>query len=293
RAIEVARAVGPKNLADDDRHALFATVKWVADTAMAKGDNDTALEAFKFYSTYERAALETYRALAELFERKKDVWMALHCTEHALSYPGADQDKDLKERKDRYYYSISPADLKARAEQVYKWFDIDYCLGKARTVLERYNGDLELVDWGVHLAELAQVLQPSNLAAKVMRARFHRLRGEIPETIALLEEIRQNKPEKFASNDEEESWFVAHRLLGDMYLDDKPDQAVLCLQEYRHSSKSGADTIYKLGRAYENLGDHARAARHYEQVTAYENHPLYYEAQEGLTRVRRSNDPVA
>ena len=82
-------------------------------------------------------------------------------------------------------------------------------------------------------------------------------------------------------------WYAAHRLLGDLYLDDKPDQAVLCYQEFRKSEGAGADSMYKLGRAYENLGDYANAARCYEVVTGYEQHPLYYEARDALDRVRR------
>ena len=87
---------------------------------------------------------------------------------------------------------------------------------------------------------------------------------------------------------EELSWFIAHRLLGDIYLDDKPDQAVQCFQEFRKSDKSGADTIYKMGRALESLGDFKRAAKCFEQVVAFEKHPLYYEAREALERVKRN-----
>ena len=58
------------------------------------------------------------------------------------------------------------------------------------------------------------------------------------------------------------------------------------------SESAGADTMYKLGRAYENLGDYARAAKCYEHVTAFEGHPLYYEAREGIERVSRTNNPV-
>ena len=73
----------------------------------------------------------------------------------------------------------------------------------------------------------------------------------------------------------------------DFYIDSKPDQAILCFQEFnRHSSMSGADTFYKMGKAYENLGDMPRAAKCYEQVTGYEQHPLYYEARDALLRVQ-------
>jgi TolA-binding protein len=62
--------------------------------------------------------------------------------------------------------------------------------------------------------------------------------------------------------------------------------AALCFTAFRASSKSGADTLYKLGLAYEKLGDRTRAAKFFEQVSSYAEHPLAPEAQEGLRRVR-------
>ena len=48
-----------------------------------------------------------------------------------------------------------------------------------------------------------------------------------------------------------------------------------------------ADTAYKLGRAFEGMGDFQRAAACYGEVTAYERHPLYNEACDALDRVKR------
>ncbi len=75
-----------------------------------------------------------------------------------------------------------------------------------------------------------------------------------------------------------------------MYLNElgKPELAVACYNDYRKSSKSGADTAFKLGRAYEQLGDRARAKRCYEQVTTYDNHPLAPEARDALYRLQTS-----
>ncbi len=123
-------------------------------------------------------------------------------------------------------------------------------------------------------------------AARLLKARICRLRGEIPETIVLLEEIRTHRPEKFVNKEEETSWYFAHRLLGDLYLDEKPGQAVECYLEFRKSDESGADTSYKLGRAYEAINDFVHAAECYDEVTAYERHPLYHDAREALQRVK-------
>jgi Tetratricopeptide repeat len=302
KAMLVGRAVGVKNLAEEDRKQLAAVVKSLGERAMKANELDAALEAYKFYTQFEQGQLETYRTLAELFERKakqletgqpqqskENIWLALNCTEHALSYNGA--DANLLARKDSYYYSLTPDDLKPKLAEA-PWFDVDYCLAKSRSVLDRYNGDLDLLDWAGHLAALARVAKPSALAPRLLSARVHRLRGETGEATALLEEIRQNKPAKFGSEEEEDAWFVAHRLLGDIYLDTQAEQAVQCFQEFKKSPRSGADTAYKLGRAYENLGDLRRAAIYYDEVTTFPEHPLYYEARDGLDRVKRGGAAV-
>jgi hypothetical protein len=294
QAMELGRAAGVQNLAAPDKEALFATVKKIGDEAIAQKQLDAALEAYKFYSQSDNAGIETWRMLAELFERKaasderehaQNIFQALHCTEHALSYNA--EDKDLLARKDRYYYSIAPGELQTRIESVRKWFDPQYCRDKASWVLEHFNGDFELLDWGSHLADLALVAQPGSHAARLLKARVRRLRGEIPEATALLEEIRQHRPEKFATDEEEKAWYLAHRMLGDLYLDEKPAEAIACFMEFRQSNEAGADTSYKIGRAFEAQGDFARAARCYQEVMAYERHPLYYEARDALDRVKR------
>src|SRR5207253_11254783 len=147
--------------------------------------------------------------------------------------------------------------------------------------------NLELLDWAEHLAALAQVAEPGSFVVRLLRARLLRRRGENDKAIALLEEVRANKPEKFPSNEEEEAWYLSCRLLGDLYLNEKPDLAVQCFQEYRKSPKSGADTQYKLGVAYENLGDRARAVKCYQQVVAFEGHPLAGEAHDALQRLQQ------
>jgi tetratricopeptide (TPR) repeat protein len=285
-AMQIGRHVGAANLDPAEQKTLFAVVKKIGEQAVKEERIDAALEAYKFYSQHDDInKVETYRTLADLFENKKDFWMALNCTEHALTYKS--DDSNLLERKDRYYYNILPHELKERYENVKMWFDLPYCIDKARWVLKNMTGDVELLDWAGHLAQLAVTAAPDNITAKFLRARVARYRGEIAEATAMLEEIRLNKPQKFASGDDEESWYYAHRMLGDLYLDTKPDQAILCFQEFgRHSSLAGADTLFKMAKAYENLGDVQRALRKYEEVAGYEQHPLYYEARDAIDRLR-------
>ena len=157
---------------------------------------------------------------------------------------------------------------------------------RPRGIRQLQSGMVGLGAGQIARLNIVNTAEPDSLSARVLHARIQRMRGESHLAIETLEKIRANKPEKFKTNEEEEAWFLAHRLLGEMYVDDKPDQAVMCLQEFRNSPKSGANTMYNLGRAYENLGDKNRALRCYEQVVAFEGNPLVYDAQEAMDRLR-------
>jgi predicted Zn-dependent protease len=280
------RAAGPKNLTEEDRHAYFAVLKMLAEYAVQRGDLDAATEDYLLFTEYERSGLETYRSLAELFERKGDVWAALKATEQGLIYNA--RDADLLARKDKIYYSVMPDDVRDRLESVGKIFDAAYCRHKARSLLDMKSSDLDLLDWAQHLAELAQAAEPAGLTARTLRAWCLLRRGEKDQAVALFEEVRAAKPEKFPSGEEEEAWYLTCRLLGDLYLYDlhRPELAVSCYQDYRKSSKSGADTVYKLGQAYEEIGDRARAKRCYEQVVAFDSHPRAPDAHDALQRLQ-------
>jgi tetratricopeptide (TPR) repeat protein len=283
RAKAAGRAAGPKNLKAEDRTLYYGVLKALAEDAVNRGDLDTALENYHLYTEYERAGVETYRCLAKIYEQKKDAWAALRCCEQGLQYDKT--DKDMLTRKDSYYYSVTVEQMKERWENIKGWFDIPYCLQKARWLLDR-QGDADLLDWSGHLLDLAQTIVPQSLVGKVLRARLLRRRGEVEKAVAMLEEVRANKPGGFASNDEAEAWYGACRQLGELYLSDNPQRAVECLLDFLKSTKSGADTYYKLGVAHENLGDYVRAAKWYEQVTAYDNHPLAPDARDRLYRLR-------
>jgi tetratricopeptide (TPR) repeat protein len=287
RLVKIAgRAAGPKNLSEEDRHAFFSVVKFLAEEAEERGDLDTAIDDYLLYREYERSGKETYRKLAGLYEKKGDSWSALHATEQGLVYDA--RDPDLLAKKDRYYYSVTPDELRQRWESVAKYFDVDYCLQKADWALKSSNGDLDMLDWAEHLANLAQTVRSSSLTAKVLRARVLLLRGEKDQAQAMLEDVRTNKPEKFASGQDEDAWFTSCKLLGGMYLHElnQPQRAVECFLDFRKSPKSGADTMFRLGQAYEELGDRVRAIKCYHQVTAFESHPLAPDAHEALQRLK-------
>jgi tetratricopeptide (TPR) repeat protein len=278
-------AVGARNLADEERQAYFATVKLLGEDALARGDLDAAIENYHLYTESERSGLETLRTLADLYEKKGDPLSALRANDQALVYNP--KDKDLLERKDRYYYSVMPDVLQARLESVRAGFDFDYCLRKARTILDGRYTDLDWLDVAHHLARLALVVHPDSLAAKVLLARALLRFGERDQALALLEGVRSPKPEKFASGEDEEAWYLSCQLLGDLYLEvGRADLAVPCFIDFRKSAKSGARTLFKLGQAYEQLGDLPRAKKCYQQVTAYDGNPLAPDAYEALSRLQ-------
>jgi tetratricopeptide (TPR) repeat protein len=280
-------AVGQKNLADAERQAYFATVKLLGEDALARGDLDAAIENYRLYAESERAGLETLRTLASLYEKKGDALSAMRVTDQALAAYNA-KDKDLLERKDRYYYSVMPEQIRSRIESVRPWFDFDYCVRKARSILDGRYTDVEWLDVAHHLTQLALVVMPECRAVKVLLAKVLLRYGERDRAIATLEEVRNPKPEKFASAEDEDAWYQSCQLLSDLYLEvGRPDLAVPCLIDFRQSSKSGARTLYKMGQAYEQLGDRVRAAKCYKQVTAYEGNPLAPDAEDALQRLQQ------
>jgi tetratricopeptide (TPR) repeat protein len=286
RVKRAGREIGPRNLGDQERQDYFATVKLLGEQARARGEFDAAIENIHLYAESPRSGVETLRTLADLYEQKGDVLGALRVNEQALLYDA--RDKDLLERKEKYYYNAEPDQLQARLETFGSAIDVEYCLRKARSLLEFKDADADVLQWAAHLGELAQVAKPAALGARVLRARALRRLGEALAARSLLEEVYAQKAESYPAAADEEAWFLSCRLLGEIYLYEvgRADLAVNCFLDYRKSSKSGADTMYKLGQAYEQLGDLKRAAKYYEHVTAYQGHPLSLDASEALHRVQ-------
>ena len=285
-AKRAGQGVGPKNLDEPERQAYFATVKLLGEDAMSRGDVDAAIENYRLYSESERSGIETLRTLAELYERRGDPLAAVRVTDQALQYNA--KDRDLLERKDKYYYSVMPDVLQRQLEHYGPGFDVTYCLQKARTILEGRHVDVDWLDVAYHLTQLALVVKPDNLSAKLMLARVQLRLGERDKAVTLLEAVRgPQKPEKFNSGEDEEAWYLASQLLGDLYMElGRADLAVACLNDFRRSAKAGARTWLKLGQAHEQLGDVPRAIKCYQQVTGYEGNPLAPDAYEALQRLQ-------
>jgi tetratricopeptide (TPR) repeat protein len=285
---EIVLAIGPGKLPTEEATTFFLTIKRLADEAATHGDPRAAIGLLRIIVDGDRAGVQTFRGLAEMHERLAEALPAMHYNDLALVY--APKDRDLLARKDKYYYSVTPDQLQQAPEAIRKGFDVQYCLTKSRQVLGTRNADLDVVDWGLHLAELASVSMPEMIEPKLLRARALLWKGEKERALQVLEDLREAKPAKFATEADEDAWFKIHQMLGDMYMNDfaRPDLAVPCYTEFRQSSKSGADTLFKLGQAHEAMGDIPRAVRYYEQVTGYTEHPRYYEATEAVRRLKTS-----
>jgi tetratricopeptide (TPR) repeat protein len=283
----VAVHAGPANLAKDQKEFYFAALRRLADEAEARGDFETAIDELRDYlKAGGRGELETYRKLADLYGKKGDPMAVVNgvmMVETGLTYNST--DADFLRKRDTFYYSVDPAKLATVKDAVVKWFNVEYCYRKSMSLLNAKGEDLELLDWATHLARLAKVMKPESNSVRLVEARCLLRRGERDAGLSILEDIRESEK---GSGEDNEAWFAATKILGQLYLEElnRPDLAVKAYGDYREYGKSGADTLYQLGRAYEAMGDTKNAARFFEAVTAYEEHPLYWDAKEAVKRVK-------
>jgi uncharacterized protein YciW len=279
--------IGPKSLAEDQRALYFATLRQLAADAEARGDYDAAIGDLRLYLEGGRNELESYRKMADLYEQNKAapnaILNALLMTETALIY--SPTDKDLLAKKDKYYFNVEVEKLAEVREKVEKFFDVDYCTRKAKQILDQREVDADSLDWALHLIRLAKVMQPAATTVRLMEARCLLRKGDRDGALFELENIREQKPKGSA---DEDAWYEATKITGNLYLNElnRPDLAVRCFQDYREYSKSGADTLFNLARSYEGSGEVKNAIKFYEAVTAYEQHPKYWDAKEAMERLR-------
>jgi hypothetical protein len=282
RAGQAAERLSPSEEAD-----YTNVVKVLAERAQARGDIDEAIANYLLYCRGGRGGIESARTLALLYEQQGNALEALRATEQGLIYDA--EDKDLLARRDRYYYSVTPEDLERHRELLKGTLDVGYCVQKAKRLLNFPDGDREVVAWAAHLARLALIMEPFYAAARLQSARALRRQGQCREAAEVLDGLSPERPHDLISGEEENAWFACRRLLGEIYLYDlnEPARAIPCFIDYRRSSQSGADTLYKLGQAYEQTSDITRAVRCYEQVTGYQGHPRAADAYAGLDRLRQ------
>lgn len=276
---------GVANLPPDQKVAYVAAVQALADTAEAQGDYASAVDDYRLYLEAAGEDVVRLKHLAELHTKAGgplDILNALAIAERGLLY--SKSDPDLLAKKDSLYYSLDPATVQDKREGIAPWFDISYCQRRANAVAGQPDADLDTLDYGLHLARLARVLKPDSNALRYAEGRLLLRKGEKQAGLSLLEDVRESPR---GGGEEEEAWFMTTRFLGDLYLDDldRPDLAVHCFLDFRGFQKSGATTLYRLAQAYEAAGDTANAVKAYKAVTAYNNHPRYWDADAAVRRL--------
>lgn len=277
--------VGAKKLPAEQRELYFSTLKESIADALKRNDFAQAAADQRLMLESGQNELENYRKLADYYEKAGDPLNALLTNETALLYKSA--DPDLLARKDKYYYSVPVERLQGVKAKVESLFDVNYCVAKGNYVLSMREASADMLDWGNHLSKLALVIQPDLLTAKLAYGRLQLRLGQREKGLSLLEDVREAKA---SGAEEKEAWYTATKILGELYLNElnRPDLAVLCFTDYKDHPKSGADTLYSIAKAYDLQNDVKNALRFYDAVTAYEQHPRYWEASEAVKRLKNS-----
>ncbi len=274
---------GPQRLAADQKALYFAGLDKLVADAVRRGDYPAAVADQRTILEGGREDVNTLRTLAELHAKNGDPLNALLITSRALIL--AKTDPDLLAKKDSYYYSVDVEKIRQVKDKVAPWFDVEYCLTKARKVADSKEPDLDTIEYGLHLAKLARVLTPKSHAAMVAEARLLLRKGERDAGVSLLEDVREQEK---GSGEEEDAWYLATRLLGDLYLNElkRPDLAVVAYSSYRGYHRSGAETLFQLALAHEAAGNTPAALKCFESVTGYKEHPRYWDATEAVRRLK-------
>lgn len=274
---------GPDKLTAENRAIYTDALKRLVDAAVERKDFASAVDDMRLYVEAGHENAGTLRKLAEYYASSGDELNALLIAERGLLYAKA--DPDLLAKKDSYYYSVSLDRIRGVRDKVATWFDVPYLVRKSKQVADQKEVDPETIDYGLHLARLARIVAPTSHGAMLSEARLLLRKGDRDAGLSILEDVREQPR---GSGDEEDAWFIAVRLLGDLYLDelDRPDLAVGCYSAFREYQKSGADTLFLLGKAYEKSGNLNAAIKSYESVTMYPQHPRFYEATEAARRLK-------
>jgi len=278
------RLLGVKELSNESKTAYFAAIRQLGETAYTEGRSDAALENLHLCIEDPQSGADTLRMLADLYEHKGDVIQTLLYNEQCLMYDA--KKTAYLERRDRVYVSLQPDDIRLHEEKLGKVVDVPYLVSKAKQLVEAKNSGGEQFEWALHLCQLALAVNSGKVAAWVLTGRCHLRLGRPEAGVQALEEAyrlgKTNKP----GGDDLEAWYLACRILGDHYLQEgRNSEALTCFTDFSQSTKSGAETFYKMGLACEHLGDLARAKKYYLNANMYD-HPHKYEVDQALERIK-------
>ncbi len=284
-ARDTALKLGVEKISVASRATFFRVVKFLAESAVHEKNWPEALKNWQIYAESPDAGLETQRQIAQAQEELGEPLAAMVAVEKGLVY--SPKDNDLLERKDRYYFSVMPHQLLPHLETVRGFFDMNHCLKTAKKVMD---GQLPGDDWlevAGHLIDLALLVEPKNLPLRVLAGRYALRMGDRDKALGLLEGVREDKPTAWISGVDEEAWDQCNQILGDLFLEvGRPKDAIETLVDFRKTSKSGTKTLWKMGQAFEALGELKKALGCYEQITAYDGNPLIWDATEAVSRIK-------
>ncbi len=282
------KLLGLKEISTESQAAYFATVKQLGEAAYheamaGRQAPEAALENLLLASEAPQSGVDTLRMLADLYELQGNVVQTMHYNEQCLMYDG--KNKHFLERKDRLYVSLSEEDLVTHKEKLNKLIDLNYLVNKPKEILENKNCGPEQLDWAKHLAKLLTAAAPERVAGWAMLGRLFLRLGQADNGVKALEYAYQLGQDSKPSGDDLDQWYLACRILGDYYLQQQRyAEAQECLKSFSQSTKSGADTHYKLGQIAEGLGDLAKAKNHYQSANMFD-HPQKYEVSQALERL--------
>lgn len=278
---------GPKSLPAESLAHYKNALEALAANAEAKGNFPAAVEDYRLLVEASEVTPDLLRRLAELYANAGDPLNAAVVAERGLLYAKA--DPDLLRKKASYYFSIPVGRVAESRQQVAPWFDLAHCIETAARVADQREADADTLDYGLHLARLARAVRPDSQAALFAEARLLLRAGDRDAGLSRLEDLREQP------RNDEDAWFAGTRLLGTIYLDeiDRPDLAAGCFNDYRESPRSGAETLFQLGRALEASGDKPGAVRAFDGISkAYGSHPRAAEAGESARRLRAELAPA-
>lgn len=282
------KLMGLKETSSESQGAYFATVKHLGEAAYAevmagRQAPETALENLLLAAEAPQSGVDTLRMLADLYEQQGNIVQTMHYNEQCLMYDA--KNTKYLERKDRCYVSLTPDDLTTHHEKLNKLIDQNYLLKKPKEILDSKTSGQDQLEWAKHLAELLTVIAPTRVAGWVLIGRCFLRLGQNDNGVKALEYAYQLGTETKPSGEDLEQWYLACRIMGDAYLQQgRYDEAQECLTAFSQSTKSGAETHYKLGQVAEGLGNTAQARKHYQSANMFD-HPLKYEVTQALERL--------
>lgn len=280
------KLVGVKEMSNESQTAYFATVKQMGETAYQEGRLSDALENLLLANEAPQSGVDTLRMLADIYEQQGNVVQTMLYNEQCLMYDA--KNPKYLERKDRIYVSLTEEDLTAHHEKVGKLIDQNYLVKKPKEILENKSSGYEQLDWAKHLAKLLTAAAPERVAGWVLLGRLFLRLGQADNGVKALEYAYQLGVDNKPGGEDLEQWYLACRILGDHYLQqERYAEATECLKAFSQSTKSGADTHYKLGQCAEGLGQLAQAKKHYHSANMFD-HPQKYEVSQALERLGSS-----